>query len=462
MAPALAHRYSGGVAERDLYHPAIYDTGRPVESLWAASAGAEVEGCTPLERDEACDVAVIGGGYTGLSAALHLARDHGIEVRVLEAGAPGWGASGRNGGFCCSGAAKLSPRAMIRRFGLAEARAYRAAQVEAVALVRALAGAEGIDIEAVGEGEIEVAHKPSRLAGLGAEQAFLARAFGERTELWSREELAERGYRGPEAHGALYSPVGFGLHPLKYARGLARAALRHGARVHGATRVEAWPRDGERHLLETPGGRLRARRVILATNGFTPEALNPAFRGALLPVLSNIITTRPLTAEEIAAQGLSTRTPIFDSRRLLYYFRLLPDGRFLLGSRGGLSAHPATVAPMRRWLEGRLKAMFPAWAGVEISHYWRGLVCLSADLVPHIGRLADEPSVAYALAYHGNGVATATWSGRAVAALVAGDEAAPELPAVVAQPLKRFPLPGLRMLALRLAYLAYGFRDEVL
>jgi glycine/D-amino acid oxidase-like deaminating enzyme len=450
------------VARRELYHPAIYDTARPVESLWAATAGGAVQGCAPLDRDESCDIAVIGGGYSGLSAALHLARDHGVEVRVLEAGDPGWGASGRSGGFCCSGAAKLSSRAMIRRFGLAETRAWRAAQAEAVALVRDLAAAEEIDIEAAGEGEIQVAHKPSRLKALGAEQAFLAESFGERTELWSKDELAERGYRGPEAHGALRSPLGFGLHPLKYAQGLARAALSHGARVHGHSRVTGWSRDGREHLLDTPGGRLRARRVILATNGFTPEALNPAFRGALLPVLSNIVTTRPLTAAEIAAQGLATRTPIFDTRNLLYYFRLLPDGRFLLGSRGGLSADPAAAAPMRRWMEGRLKAMFPAWAGVEISHYWRGLACLSADLVPHVGRLADDPSVAYALAYHGSGVATATWSGRAVAALVADGAAAAELPAVVTQPLKRFPLPGLRPLYLRLAYLGYRFRDEVM
>ena len=188
--------------------------------------------------------------------------------------------------------------------------------------------------------------------------------FGLRTHLWSREELAERAYAGPEAHGALMVPVGYGLNPLKYARGLARAALRHGARIHGLSRVLAWDKADGEHRLSAAGGTLRARRVVLATNGFTPEHLQPAFRGVTLPILSNVITTRPLSAAEQAAQGWQGLTPVFDSRRLLFYFRMLPDGRFMFGARGGMSADPATVPAKRRWMEARLGRMFPAWAGV--------------------------------------------------------------------------------------------------
>lgn len=444
----------------ELYHPAIHDTARPVDSHWAASAGPEVEGCAPLESDESCDVAVIGGGYTGLSAALHMARDHGLDVRVLEAGPPGWGASGRNGGFCCLGGAKLSERALERRFGLDETKRFHRAQIESVELVREIAAAEQIDIDATGEGEIAVAHKPSRVAGLAKERDIYRRNYGLRAELWSREELAARGVAGPEAFAALHVPVGFGLHPLKYARGLARAAMARGARVHAGSRVEAWSRDGGRHHLATAGGSLSARRVIVATNGFTSENLHPGLRGTLLPVLSAIATTRPLSEDELAAQGLTTTTPIFDTRDLLYYFRLLPDRRFMLGARGGTSAAPGGEGAARAWMAERLAAMFPAWAGIEIERYWRGLLCMSADRLPHVGAIDDDPSVFHALAYHGNGVAMASWTGRAVAGLVAG--ANEPLPAVLSQPLRRFPVPALRMWYLRAAYAGYRFRDAVL
>lgn len=445
-----------------LYHPAIHDEARPVASWWAASAGAEVEGCHPLEGEHACDVAVIGGGYTGLSAALHLARDFGIEARVLEAGPPGWGASGRNGGICCVGSAKLSYIAMLRRFGPEETRRFYDAERAAVALVKELAASEGIAIDAKGEGEISVAHKPSRMEGLARQQEFLLETFGQGTELWSREELAERAYRGPEAFGALYMPVGFGLHPLKYARGLARAALKHGATIHAGSRVLSWRREGGAHRLATARGTLRARRVVVATNGFTREGLDPSLDGRLLPALSNIIVTRPLTPAERDAQGWRTETPLYDTRNLLFYFRLLPDGRFLFGGRGGASASPAAEKGMREGLARRLGAMFPAWREIEVSHFWRGLVCLAPDLLPHLGTLPDDPTSFYALAYHGNGIAMGTWCGRALARLLAGERGteASRIPAVIAQPLGRFPFPRLRLFYLRAAYLAYRLEDE--
>jgi len=451
------------MAMTPLYHPAIQDVERPVASYWETTAGPEVEGCAPLAGEARTEVAVIGGGYTGLMAALHLARDHGVDVRVLEAGPPGWGASGRNGGFCCIGGAKLSYAKMIRRFGLEEVRHFRAVQIAAVRFVRETIAAEGLDAEAVGDRAIEVAHKPSRVRELEATRDFLAAAFGETTELWSKAELAERAYHGPEAHGALLEPDGFALHPMKYARALARLALRHGAGLHPMSRVVAWRREGGEHVLETALGTLRASRVLVATNGYTPEGLHPATTGRVLPALSNIVTTRPLREDERAAQGWSTASPVNDIRHLVTYFRLLPDGRFMFGARGGTSAAPESAAPMRAWLERRLAQMFPAWADIPTTHYWRGLVCLARDLVPHVSRAAGDDSVFHALAYHGNGVSMASWSGRAVAALIAGRADDPDLrpPAVMARPLPRFPLPGLRPLYLKAAYAALRLDDAL-
>lgn len=447
---------------RQLYHPVIHDASTPVESYWEATAGPPVEGWAPLAGDASCDVAIIGGGYTGLSAALHLARDHGVDVRVLEAGVPAWGASGRNGGFATRGSSKLSYQELLKRFGRDALRHFHATQVESSDLVAALAEEEGFDIEASPKGEVYVAHKPNRMAEMAAERDFQRDVLDQPSDVWSREELAERAYAGPEAFGALYTPVGFGLHPLKYCRGLARAAIRRGAVVHGHSKVLKWERQGSRHRLITAGGTVTAGHVIVATAGFTQEGLHPAFNGVLLPVLTNIVTTRPLTAAEREAQGWRTEMVISDSRNLLFYYRLLKDGRFMLGARGGLDASPAGAAAMRRWMERRLGEMYPAWKGIETTHFWRGLTDLSADLLPHLGRLPDEPSVSYALAYHGNGVAMGTWAGRYLARDLVGrnDASGSSAPEIMSQPLRRFPMPALRKAYLRAAYMWFEAADR--
>ncbi|WP_439816882.1 NAD(P)/FAD-dependent oxidoreductase [Zavarzinia sp. CC-PAN008] len=457
------HAQGNRIAMADLYDPSIYDAGQAVPSYWEATAGPPVDEATPLAGDATCDVAVIGGGYTGLSCALHLARDHGIDVAVLEAGPIGWGASGRNGGFCVRGSTKLGWDAIIAKFGLDEARRFSDAQTESVALVRTLGEQEGIDFDATEAGEWEIAHRPSRMTGLAAEREALARDFGLGSTLVDRAGFVTRAYRGPEAHGGLLYPDGFGLHPLKYVKGLARAALRHGARVHGRSRVLRWDKVGTLHHLATAGGTLKARRVVMATAGFTPEALHPAFEAVLLPVLTNIIVTRPLTQAELDAHAFRSRQVMFDTRNLLFYFRLLPDNRFLFGSRGGLSAAPSAAQRKQGWMTRRLYQQFPAWKGVEITHFWRGLTDLSYDLLPHMGRLAEDSSVSYALAYHGNGVAMATWCGRHLAQDIAGrnDPSGGFGPAPMSQPLKRFPAAALRGVYLAAAYAGYTVKDAL-
>ncbi|MSO69616.1 MAG: FAD-binding oxidoreductase [Alphaproteobacteria bacterium] len=323
-----------------------------------------------MEGDSETEIAIIGGGYTGLSAAYHLARDHGIKARVLEAGPIGFGASGRNGGFCGLGSAKLSYPRMVVRFGLEETAGFIRAQVEAVELVRALGGDERLAFDAQGSGTITVAHRPSRQTELEAEAAILTRHGGGPVALWSRDELRARGYASPEAFGALHQAVGFGLHPLKYLRGLADAALKRGARIHAESPVVSWRSEAGRHVLVTPRGCVRAKRVIIATNGFTRESLHPGLAGTLLPVLSNIVVTRPLRADEIAAQGYTTETPVSDTRHLLSYVRLLSDRRFMFGARGGLDAVPGAIPAQRAWMERCLGEMYPAWRGIETTHFF--------------------------------------------------------------------------------------------
>ena len=440
-------------------HPHAFHFASAVDSYWEASADPLGIATPPLTGVESCEVAVIGAGFTGLSAALELA-ENGVDVRVLEAGHVGWGASGRNGGFACIGSHKLSYPKMIATYGLDATKSYYQAMRSSVALVRENLQRFAIDAWASGDGEVTLAHLASRVAELREEQAFLAATFGEETEFLPKEKLTSLGLDGPGFHAGLRASTGFGVHPLNYVRGLARAALAAGAKIHGRSRLVRWEETGGGHRLHTDGGVLQARHVIVATNGYTPENVSPRHAGRLMPALSSIMVTRALTEDERRAQGWTSPLMAFDSRKLLHYFRLLPNGRFLFGGRGGTDASDGGAASYRPVLEGAFRELFPAWRDVEITHYWRGFVCLSFDLVPYVGALDERNTVWTALAYHGNGVAMGSWCGRAVARMLMKKTAREEVSPVLTRRLASFPLPAFRPLYLKGAYVWYGWQDS--
>jgi glycine/D-amino acid oxidase-like deaminating enzyme len=443
-------------------HPDAFHFDRPVSSYWEASAAPLDPAPRPLDGDLDCDIAIVGGGYTGLSCALELAENGAGRVVLLEAAEPGWGASGRNGGFVCIGAAKLPWSRMVARYGLAATRAFQEAQLEAIARLRELARRHGFDADMSDDGEISLAHRPSRLDDLKAEAGTLLDLFGLRCEILSPEELRGMGLHSPAFHGAMLNPVGYSLHPLKLARGLAAAAMRAGTVIFSHSPVSAWERNGSTHRLYTPRGTVTARQVVLACNGFTQEQVFPSLAGRIMPVLSNIIVTRPLTRDELAAQGWTSTRMCFDTRILLHYFRLLPDGRFLFGGRGGTDASEAGLAPMERQIRRDFEELFPAWKHVGHEYFWRGLACLAHDLVPYLGPLDGQRSLWTALAYHGNGVAMANWSGYKLARVMLGKDRLEDVPPVMTRRLARFPLPALRPVYLKTAYAGYGIKDRFL
>lgn len=443
------------------YHADQYRPQLTAPSYWHATTARPT--LAPGSGEHTVDVAIIGGGYCGLSAALHLARDHGASVAVLEAGDIGWGASGRNAGFNTLPATKHDYAGLLRQLGPAGAAGFMAAQNEAMQLVATLAAEEGIATQACGDGSYVVAHSPAAWDALQAEYHAWRQHTPVACRLLPRQVFAGMGHDGPAQHGALHILQGGGLNPLALVCGLGQAAQRHGAVLLPQQPVSRWQRHATGHTLYAPGSVVHARQLLLATNGYLPGVLPPQLRHRTLPVISNIIVTRPLSAAEWGAYGYHSHTPMFDTRHLLSYWRRLPDGRLLFGARGDLSGSDASGQRQRAALQAQLAARFPAWAGVDIDYFWRGLIAVNRGLLPQYGALPGDGSVWHAAGCFGSGVSTMPWLGRALARAMAGQpptatEAAcamhglaPRLP----------PATALQKLGLQFAYTAYAWRDRL-
>lgn len=440
-----------------LYDRVMDDTSRTVDSYWEISRrDLPTPRARPLAGTETCDVAIIGGGYCGLSAAYHLAAQ-GADVRVVEAGDIGWGASGRNGGFCSIGASFLDASALQSLHGREESERFYRALVDSVRLVETLAAEEGFDIGRQGNGVWTFAHKPSRVADLQAQAEMLERV-GVRADVLGPDAFRERAFDCSEQAGALFETVGFGLHPLAFCLGLACAAERKGAVLHAQSRVIRRGKEGAHHILGTASGEIRARRIIVATNGWMPEDLFPELAGRVLPIMSNIIMTQALQPSALAAQCWRTDAPASNTRNHLSYLRMLPGNRLLFGGRGDTTGRPSGLAHMRRVLEKRKDELFPSLAASPVSHAWRGFITATRRLTPAVGTLPSDSSIGFAFGCHGNGVAFMTWAGRALALLMSGQEAG--LPSAVRGLPDRFPLPALRVWGLRAMLVRAHLEDE--
>lgn len=360
------------------------------------------------------DVAVVGAGYTGLSAARQLTRS-GASVLVVDRGRVGAGASSRNAGQVLTGL-KLDPSALLSQYGETRARQLFDVSRDAIATLEQVVADERIDCELEKTGHLQAAAKPGHYRAFEQEQALLARVFTHHVTLVPEErqttELAARGY-----HGLLVDEESRAINPAKYVAGLAAAATRSGATVAEHTAVERITRDGQEWKIQTERGDIRARDVLLATNGYADHAA-PALQRRLIPIGSYIIATAPLDAA-LAARLLPKRRMVYDSRYFLHYFRLTSDNRLLFGGRAEFSG--PTLESARR-AEGILRramsSTFPELASTPIEYAWSGHVAFTRDQMPRAGVL---DGMFYAGGYCGHGIAMATYLGGLIARRMAGD-----------------------------------------
>lgn len=405
-----------------------------------------------LQGEITCDVVVVGAGFTGLSAAYHLAKA-GASVVVVDAQAVGWGASGRNGGFCCLGGAMASDAMLDRNHGAAARVEWRRTERAAVEFTESLTRDLDLDVDRHSVGETQLAHRARDAAGFQAQAKRSIENYGVTADILTKEGLSAAGMAGP-FFGAITTPLGFALNPRKYIAGLADAAANAGAHVFdqsAVTHIDA-------HGVRTTDGRVKADRVILATNGYSSDDVPDWLAGRYMPAQSTIIVTRRLNDAEIQAQGWSTAQMAYDSRHLLHYFRLMPDRRFLFGMRGGVFSTPAAEKNARIKVAQHFRRMFPSWAKVDITHAWSGMVCLSRGRVPFAGPVPGLSNVLAGFAYHGNGVAMGTLTGRILADLALG-HTPEQYPVIMKTPVHRFPLGPMRRAIMPPLYTAFRLDD---
>ncbi len=397
-------------------------TGDGARPLWS-DTGHVPFARPPLNGGESVDVVIIGAGYSGLWTALTLRRlAPALSVLVVDAERVGFGASGRNGGWC-SGQFPVDIADMGTRFGRPAALAMAKSLAAAVRDVGAQCASEGIDAEFVAAGTLTAARTPRQLRDASAE-VELAHASGlgdGDVRLLSAVE-ASCLVGASRTLGGVFSPHCAALHPQRLVHGLALAAERHGARIVERTRVQRI----EPFVVTTDGGTIRAAIVVRATEGWTPEL--PGLRRRVVPVYSLMIATRVLTDSEWERVRWPSRVTFSDGRTMIVYGQRTADGRIAFGGRGapyrfGSRVHPSMEnnAAVHRSLEEALVDLFPSLHGVEITHRWGGPLAIHRDWMPSVG-LDRSTGLAWLGGYVGDGVAAANLAGRTVAELIVGRE----------------------------------------
>ena len=374
------------------------------DSLWSATANSKIT-CNALIGDKETEIAIIGAGYTGLSAALHLSEKN-KNIVVLDSENPGWGASGRNGGQVNPGL-KEDPNEIEAKFGAEVGRRIVDMSGTAPDLVFSLIKKYNIDCDAIRSGWIRAAHsEDAHVKQIKRAKDWQSR--GVPIQILNSTEIEEM-IGTNEYCGGTLDPRGGNLHPLNYVLGLAKATISAGVTIHGRSKARKIVKENGGYEIHTDNGVLRASKVLLCTNGYT-DGLFPPLERTIIPVQSVQVATVPLS-DNILKSILPGKQAPSDTRRSLLYYRLDSDGRFIMGGRGAYTKKET----LREQEKLRLSAhrMFPQLKGVAWQHAWGGYIAVTTDHYPHLNLLGE--GIIAGLGYNGRGVAMATAMGKVMA-----------------------------------------------
>jgi gamma-glutamylputrescine oxidase len=423
-----------------------------VNSLWAATA-EPARDFPVLSSEHQADVVIIGAGYTGLSAAHHIAKS-GLSPVVLEANRPGWGASGRNGGVITA-KFRLSFREIDAVHGRAMARRMYEIAHESTDIVEELVSEFGITGAAlIRTGQVKAAHNDTTLKAAIDEAEWMKREMGD-AEVRILDAKGVRDETGSDVFvGGVLNPGSGGIHPLNYVRGLADGLSRRGVTIFQQTPALKLRREQDGVVAETPQGLVRAKQAIIATNSYSDltDATARMMR-TLIPFRSAIIATDALP-RNLAGRLMPTGRTYTETKRMMRWFRMV-DNRVIFGGRGAFGKQDSETAfdALRKAMVG----IFPDLADLPLAFKWSGLVGMTLDSVPHIGRLDDR--TLFSMGYNGAGVAMSSLMGRYLAAFVRGET--PEVGLLDACRLKPIPFYPLREPAVRMVAGWYQLLDAI-
>jgi glycine/D-amino acid oxidase-like deaminating enzyme len=384
------------------------------KNYWHTTAAMPEDKNTITPLPPKADVVIIGGGYTGLSAARTLAQQ-GVNVIVLEAESIGWGASSRNGGMTLTGL-KPSMQTIIKKYGRDLAKQLFQCSLDSVSTVEQIVKEENIDCGFARTGHLLAANKPQHYEALKPEVEFMSKEFNHAVKLVPPNEL--RSEIGSDLyHGGLVDEVSGGLNPAQYVAGLAMAAEKAGARLHAGARVNRLGRSGKRFSIQTERGSVQAESVLVGTSGYTGSATKQLQR-KIIPIGSYIIATERLS-DELTHELSPKNRMIFDYKHYLNYFRLW-DNRMIFGGRAAFFPETAnTIQQSAEILQREMVQVYPQLKDVKVEYVWGGTLDFAFDMMTHVG---EDNGVYYALGYAGHGVAMATYLGKTVAeAMIKGN-----------------------------------------
>jgi glycine/D-amino acid oxidase-like deaminating enzyme len=393
-------------------------------SFWLEDCGEPLQSRPPLHGDITVDVAILGAGLSGLWTALHLLRgDPSLSVAVVERAFVGFGASGRNGGWC-SPRFPVDAGSLIERLGPARARATIVTHQNMVSRIGLLCSEEGIDAQYRQTGMLVVARGEAQRADIAQTFATYQRLGLEDQSVLLSAEQAYARVKVSRLTGALLVPAGASVHPGRLVRGLARVVERRGGRIYESTEAVGISRTGER-TIHTRSGTVRARRAVVAAGEAFLTGM-PDFRRALLPVSSMIVLSAPLTASQWASVGWAQGESLCSQAYTKDYLTRTADGRILYGSRGlpyrlgsRMPEHPALQAESFQAMREAVCEWWPALRGLQFTHAWGGYLGVPRDWMPSV-HFDSANGFAQLLGYSGRGITTAALAGELLAGLIGG------------------------------------------